>query len=408
MRLKNLFLLCLTTASPATTLDMRSWHGPAKRTNATALVECLDEMHANWAGKGNDNHWNPEGWECAGSTWQITGKFTRGRLPAPKAIAKCSDQLLKAAERGEAWFKCKVKRTLAQAWLGWSPRGWKMCSNPGGAPCQLDDGVLPEDGDGGAACRAEGFCPGGAEIEKHTSVSTKTVDRTVTVSAGGSTPNATGKPGEEEKGSEPSPPVTESIGESSASSTVTSSPEWESFTSVWTPPIVVGPGPPTTSTSKHTSQASPPSSPTPNSAPSDPTAEPVYQPSPPSSPTPTTPNSPPPSPTYPPPNSTNSLSSSAAPSETVIVITMTSGEIPPSVASSSPTFPPTTRRPIMSTTIQGTLYTYLKESTMTSRPPPSPITTTIEGQVYTFQPVTDTVRPRTSQSWGRHKTWMMD
>ncbi|KAF2216600.1 hypothetical protein CERZMDRAFT_93892 [Cercospora zeae-maydis SCOH1-5] len=390
MRLRHLFHLFLTAASPTTALHMRTWHGPAKRTNATALVECLDEMHANWAGKGNDNHWNAEGWECAGSTWQIRGKFARGRLSAPQAIAKCSDQLLKAAERGEAWFKCKVKRTLAQVWLGWSPRGWKMCSNPGGVPCQLEDGVLPEDGDGGAACRLEGFCPGGPEIERHTSVSTKTVDRTVTISAGGYKPIATEEPGEE--GQVPKPPssVTEGIGEGSASSTATSNSEWESFTSVWTVPIVVGPGPPTTSTSKPATRPSPPFSPTPKNLPPSPTY-----------PQPTSASL-----AYPNPISTNLSTSSAAPSETIIVITMTSGETPLPITSATPTFPPSTRRPIMSTTIQGTLYTYLKESTMTSVPPPSPITTTIQGIVYTFKPVTDTVGPRTSKSWGRPTTWM--
>ncbi|CAK1361673.1 hypothetical protein CB0940_02979 [Cercospora beticola] len=388
MNLKRLLLIFLTAVSPAASLKMKLWHGVPKKTNGTALLACIDEMHADWSGKGNTDHWNGDGWECGGATWQFSQKFTRGRLRATAVIAKCTDELMKSAERGEAWVKCKVTRTLAQAWLGWSPKGFKMCDNTGGAPCQLDDGVLLS-ADGGAACRAEGYCYGGPEAPKEASVSTQTVERTVTVPGGNvDQPSPTGEPASEGAGPISSP------GEPDAPTASTTTTQAESFTSVISLPVVVGPGPPTTSTSKPTTPPQP----------SYPSPSIDATPPPPSSSA-----SPPPTPPSPPsatPNLTTSSSASSAPTETVIFITMTSGQSPTfSPPTAPPTFlPSTTRRPIMSTTIDGTLYTYLKEVTTTIKPP-IPITTTIDKQVLTLIPATTQSTPHTSASWGRHKTW---
>ncbi|PPJ56028.1 hypothetical protein CBER1_03396 [Cercospora berteroae] len=390
MNLTRLLLIFLAAVAPATSLKMKLWHGVTKKTNGTALLACIDEMHANWSGKGNTDHWNGDGWECGGATWQFSQKFTRGRMRPTAVIAKCTDELIKSAERDEAWVKCKVTRTLAQAWLGWSPKGFKMCANAGGAPCQLDDGVLLR-ADGGAACRAEGYCYGGLEGVKETSVSTQTVERTVTVPGGsGYKPSPTEKPSGE--GEAPSSSG-DCCGDPNAPAAITTTSQVESFTSVLSLPIVVGPGPPTTSTSKPTNPPQPPSS----------SPSPAAEPSPPSNLT--SPPSTPPSSSSATPNPTTS-SSSSVPTETVIFITMTSGQTPTfTPPTTPPTFPPsTTRRPIMSTTIDGTLYTYLKEETTTIKPP-APITTTIDKQVLTLIPATTQSTPHTSKSWGRHKTW---
>ncbi|GIZ46246.1 hypothetical protein CKM354_000937900 [Cercospora kikuchii] len=68
MNLKRVLLIFLAAVSPATSLKMKLSHGVPKKTNGTALLACIDEMHASWSGKGNDDHWNGDGWECVVET----------------------------------------------------------------------------------------------------------------------------------------------------------------------------------------------------------------------------------------------------------------------------------------------------------------------------------------------------
>ncbi|KAI5357811.1 hypothetical protein Slin15195_G036810 [Septoria linicola] len=308
------------------------------------------------------DHYNDAGWPCANSHFQIGGSLTLG-LKASRTRRECHDESILAAQRGEAWFKCKCQKGLAHSWLTWSPLGWNSCKNKNGAPCKVVDGWWNKEGDGGAACRAEGFCPITTEIYLQTVRTTVTVETTREV--GGTS-------------------QTKTVTSNRALSTNTTSGQIETVTGVsttetltWqTPidlPVIIGQTP--------TSASSPSES-------SSDDSETVIIVTMTSGQTPTT-------------TSSSALTSASSKSGTSSAKPATAS----SKASTSSTKPITTsQRPttsfnsITSTIIDGKTYTYLKEPEATSSistssrtsspiPPPQPITSVKGGATFTFVPV---------------------